>query len=104
MALQKVLQRALNTYYTTVFRRIYNIKDDDDEGEKHEMLNCKNLCVIVFNIIPGISLAQITRHASEIVNMALDLMSISSDLEFQAGPETKLRLRMGIHTGNVPNI
>jgi hypothetical protein len=31
--------------------------------------------------------------------MALDLMSISSDLEFQAGPETKLRLRMGIHTG-----
>lgn len=44
-------------------------------------------------------MAQITRHASEIVNMALDLMSISSDLEFQAGPETKLRLRMGIHTG-----
>lgn len=64
----------------------------------------KNLCVIVFNITPGISLAQITRHASEIVNMALDLMSISSDLEFQAGPETKLRLRMGIHTGNIPNI
>lgn len=64
----------------------------------------KNLCVIVFNITPGISLAQITRHASEIVNMALDLMSISSDLEFQAGPETKLRLRMGIHTGNAPNI
>lgn len=58
-------------------------------------------CVKTFTcIIPGISLAQITRHASEIVNMALDLMSISSDLEFQAGPETKLRLRMGIHTGN----
>lgn len=34
MAFQKVQQRALNTYYTTVFRRIYNIKDDDDdEGE-----------------------------------------------------------------------
>lgn len=34
MALQKVLQRALNTYYATVFWRIYNIKDDDDdEGE-----------------------------------------------------------------------
>lgn len=33
MAFQKVLQRALNTYYATVFRRIYNIKDDDDEGE-----------------------------------------------------------------------
>lgn len=37
MAFQKVLQRALNTYYTTVFRRIYTSKDDDDEGEKHEM-------------------------------------------------------------------
>lgn len=45
MALQKVLQRALNTYYATVFRRIYNIKDDDDEGEKHEMLNCIKIYV-----------------------------------------------------------
>lgn len=41
MAFQKVLQRALNTYYTIVFRRIYTIYrytyKDDDEGEKHEM-------------------------------------------------------------------
>lgn len=44
MAFQKVLQRALNTYYTTVFRRIYTSKDDD-EGEKHEMLNCIKIYV-----------------------------------------------------------
>lgn len=44
MAFQKVLQRALNTYYATVFRRIYNSKGDD-EGEKHEMLNCIKIYV-----------------------------------------------------------
>ena len=39
------------------------------------------------------------RHAAEIANMAIDLLSATMTFRIRHRPEHKLRLRIGIHTG-----
>lgn len=39
------------------------------------------------------------KHVTEIANLALDLVNVFSDLEIIYSPESRVSLRLGIHTG-----
>ena len=54
-----------------------------------------------YMIVSGLPLRNGDQHAGEICTTALELMSAISTFEVPHMPDTKLRLRSGVHTGNV---
>ena len=42
------------------------------------------------------------RHATEIANMALDILSAVGSFRMRHMPEVSLRIRIGLHSGNSP--
>ncbi|XP_057301021.1 uncharacterized protein LOC130635645 isoform X2 [Hydractinia symbiolongicarpus] len=54
-----------------------------------------------YMIVSGLPTRNGDKHAGEICTTALDLMSAIGDFEIAHMKDTKLRLRAGVHTGNV---
>ncbi|XP_033763919.1 retinal guanylyl cyclase 2-like [Pecten maximus] len=59
---------------------------------------CKN--INMFSVISGAQSQHALRHVSEIANMALDIRASCSDLEIDALPDSKLRMRISIHVSD----
>ncbi len=52
-------------------------------------------------VVSGLPELNGDRHAGEIANMALDLLSaVHTSFKIRHKPDTKLKLRIGIHTGS----
>ncbi|XP_069113119.1 uncharacterized protein [Argopecten irradians] len=59
---------------------------------------CKN--INTFTVISGLQCQHALRHVTEIANMALDIRASCSDLEIDVLPDSKLRMRISIHTSD----
>ena len=52
-----------------------------------------------YMVISGLPVRNGTRHATEIANTAIDLMSSAAFFKIRHIPGAKLKLRFGVHTG-----
>eukprot|EP01137_Pigoraptor_chileana_P018462 Opistho-2@77999 len=52
-----------------------------------------------YMVVSGLPIRNDNRHAGEIANMALDLLSATTDFKIRHLPDTQLQLRIGLHSG-----
>ena len=70
----------------------------ETEGKKHNLSIVENITNDIFCIVSGI-LDNIDTHAVEIANLTIKVMHSVSGLKMNESPDTKIQLRIGIHTG-----
>ncbi|CAI9545576.1 unnamed protein product, partial [Staurois parvus] len=54
-----------------------------------------------YMVVSGVPKENGTRHVSEIASMALDLVGVCHSFQIPHLPDTKLKIRVGIHSGPV---
>ena len=52
-----------------------------------------------YMVVSGVPVTNGIQHAGEVASLALDMLKCISSFEISHMPETKLKLRIGIHTG-----
>ena len=53
-----------------------------------------------YMVVSGLPERNGNRHAGEIAKMSLDLLSATNTFKIKHKPESRLQLRIGIHSGN----
>ena len=51
-------------------------------------------------VVSGLPERNGNRHAGEIAKMSLDLLSATNTFKIKHKPESRLQLRIGVHSGN----
>lgn len=55
-----------------------------------------------YMVASGVPVTNGNRHAAEIANMALDILSAVGTFRMRHMPEVPVRIRIGLHTGQCP--
>ena len=53
-----------------------------------------------YMVVSGLPERNENRHAGEIAKMSLDLLSATNFFKIKHKPESRLQLRIGVHSGN----
>ena len=73
------------------------------EGLKFEKKHCRNVLFYTISlldmVVSGVPRVNGDKHAGEIARMALQLLAATETFQIPHKPHTKLRIRIGIHSG-----